>query len=182
MEEVGENQSIGRDSTDDYEVRENQWDQQWPGSSQQESVHPIEEIDNLGEESGFPDVVGTRDVMEAVRDAEPYMAPTDPPILPGGTEAIHTATGFGTSPEEETARQGPFKNDADLQDEALLMLRQDSLTSHYTLIPHVVDGVITIRGTVSDLDDAEHAASIVGEIDGVVDVVDEMQIDPDVEA
>jgi hypothetical protein len=183
MEEQTEaTQNIGTDSSTDYEERENLWDQQWPGDSEAEQVHTVTDIDNLDEELPFPDVVGTRDALESVRDAEAYMPPTDPPVLPGGREAIHTATGFGTSPDEEVSRDAPFASDADLEEEALVLLREDSLTSRYDLIPTVDSGVVTIRGVVSDLDDAEHALSIVGEIQGVVDVVDDMTLDPDVRA
>jgi hypothetical protein len=180
MEEVGEDQQIGQDSSNDYEARENLWDQQWPGDSERETVHASRAIDDLDEMSGFPDAVGTRDPLEAARDAEPYIPPIDPPVLPGGTEGIHTATGFGTDVEEETSRGEPYMRDGDLQDEALLLLRQDSLASHWTIQPDVEDGVVTLTGTVPTVDDAEYIQSIVGEIRGVVDVVDEMTINPDV--
>ena len=52
------------------------------------------------------------------------------------------------------------------------------MTSHYDLIAEVNDAVITIRGAVTDLDDAEHALSIVGEMPGIADVVDELTLDP----
>jgi osmotically-inducible protein OsmY len=130
--------------------------------------------------SGFPEAVGTRDPLEAVRDAEPYIAPIDPPVLPGGAEAIHTAAGFGTDVEEETSRGEPYENDGDLQDEILLLLREDSLASHWTIEPTVEDGVVTLRGTVPTVDDAEYIQSIIGEVRGVVDVEDEMTIDPNV--
>src|SRR5437588_552129 len=113
MEDVGEDQEGGVSSRNDYETRENQWDEAWPGGSHEEAVHPAGEIDNLDEETGFPDVVGTTDPLEAVRDAEPYEPPIDPPVLPGGTEGIHTAVGFGTSVDEEAAREGSLRNDAD---------------------------------------------------------------------
>lgn len=181
-EQTDQSPPIGTDSSTDYEARENLWDQQWPGDSEAEQVHNVPDVDSLDEDLEFPGVVGTRDALESVRDAEPYMPATDPPVLPGGREAIHTATGFGTSPDEETSRAAPFASDEDLQDEILLLLREDSLTSHYTLLPHVVRGVVTIRGVVSDLQDSEHATSIVSEVEGVVDVVDEMTINPDVNA
>jgi hypothetical protein len=180
MENVGEEQSLGEDSSNDYEARENLWDQQWPGDSERETVHPTREIDDENEMSGFPEAVGTRDPLEAVRDAEPYIAPIDPPVLPGGAEAIHTAAGFGTDVEEETSRGEPYENDGDLQDEILLLLREDSLASHWTIEPTVEDGVVTLRGTVPTVDDAEYIQSIIGEVRGVVDVEDEMTIDPNV--
>src|SRR5947209_9361625 len=144
MTEVGEDQPTGADPTSDYQVAENQWDQQWPGTGGDEGA-PTEDIDNLDEVTGFPDAVGTSDVIETTRDAEPYMAPVDPPVLPGKTEGIHVATGFGTSTEEETARSGPYPRDGDMEEAATLILRQDSLTSHYDLIAEVNDAVITIR-------------------------------------
>lgn len=180
MEEVGEEQSLGEDSSNDYEARENLWDQQWPGDSEREEVHATRGIGDENEMSGFPDAVGTRDPLEAARDAEPYIPPIDPPVLPGGTEAIHTATGFGTDAEEETERGEPYQNDADLEEEILLLLRQDSLSSHWTVLPTVVDGVVTLKGTVPTVQDAEYIQSIVGEVRGVVDVEDETTINPDV--
>jgi hypothetical protein len=175
-----EDQPIGTDSSNDYEARENLWDQQWPGDSERETVHSSRGIDDLDEMSGFPDTVGTRDPLEAARDAEPYIPPIDPPVLPGGIEAIHTATGFGTDVEEETERGAPYERDGDLEEEVLLLLRQDSLASHWTIEPTVEDGVVTLRGTVPTVDDAEYIQSLVGEIRGVVDVEDEMTINPDV--
>ena len=70
MEEVGEDQSLGEDSNNDYEARENLWDQAWPGDSERETVHSTRGIDDENEMSGFPDAVGTRDPLEAARDAE----------------------------------------------------------------------------------------------------------------
>jgi hypothetical protein len=165
-------------SSDDYEARENLWDEQWPGGDGAEVVHIAAEPDNLDEELPFPDVVGTRDSIEAVRDAEPYVPPTDPPVLPGGREGITMATGFGTSPDEEAAEDEPLRNDLDIEDEVTLLLRQDSLTSRYNLGADVDNGVVHIRGRVASIDDAEHALSIVGELPGLVDIVDDMTIDP----
>jgi osmotically-inducible protein OsmY len=180
MKEIGEDQPIGEDSSDDYEARENLWDQAWPGDSEREVVHATREIGDEDELSGFPESVGTRDPLEAARDAEPYVPPIDPPVLPGGAEAIHTATGFGTDVEEETERGAPYERDGDVEDEVTLLLRQDSLASHWEIVPNVEDGVVTLRGTVPTVDDAEYIQSIVGEVRGVVDVEDEMTIDPDV--
>lgn len=180
MEEVGAEQSLGADSSNDYEARENLWDQQWPGDSEQETVHSTSEIGDENEMSGFPDTVGTRDPLEAARDAEPYIPPIDPPVLPGGAEAIHTATGFGIDVEEETERGEPYEHDGDLEDEVRLLIRGDSLASHWTLEPTVEEGVVTLRGIVPTVQDAEYIQSIVGEVRGVVDVEDEMTINPDV--
>src|ERR687884_585660 len=90
-----------------YIERENEWDEQWPHAGVEASGgHPDDELDNIDEDTPFPGVVGTPDVIESVRDAEPYMPPTDPPVLPGGRDGIHVATGFGVSPGK---RQRPTR-------------------------------------------------------------------------
>jgi hypothetical protein len=165
----------------EYDSREHQWDDAWPTTDAETSAHPAGEADVDNEVMPFPEVAGTYDVEEAVRDAEPYVPPTDPPVLPGGYEAVHVATGFGLDAEEEAARGGEPRGDFDIQEQALLMLQQDSLTSRYGLDADVNEGVVRITGRVPSLDDAEHAMAIVGELSGVVDVVDDTVVDPNMD-
>ena len=51
-------------------------------------------------------------------------------------------------------------------------LEQDSLTSTLPLEVDVEDGVVTLRGQVQSEEDAEHAQWLLGELQGVVDVVE----------
>lgn len=162
---------------DSYAERESMWDEAWP-TSEGKDTHPGIEPDTTDEEVPFPDEVGTPDTIASVRDAEPYMAPTDPPVLPGGGEGVHMATGFGVSSEEETAREPAPQGDMDIQDEAMLLLRQDSLTSKYPLQVEVDRGFVYLRGTVPSTEDADHAMSILSTVQGVVDVVDETTVSP----
>jgi len=161
-----------------YDSREHQWDDAWPTTDGEVRTHSSPEVDVDDEVMPFPDVAGTSDVEEAVRDAEPYVPPTDPPVLPGGYEGVHVATGFGLDAEEEAARGGEPRGDFDIQDQALLVLQQDSLTSRYDLHVHVRDGVVRIHGRVPSLDDAEHAMALLSELPGVVDVEDDTTLDP----
>lgn len=164
--------------TESYIDRENQWDEQWPTSEAQiRNPHAGEEPDADDLETPFPGVVGTTDVLEAVRDAEPYMAPEDPPVVPGGAEGIEIATGFGMGVEEEGETDALLRGDEDIRDEVMLALRQDSLSSQYTWSVNVVHGVVRLRGAVPSIDDAEHAMSVIGELPGVVDVVDDTVVD-----
>lgn len=157
-----------------YQQRENLWDEQWPTDDADSTAEPTAlEPDNADEDLPFPDVVGSRDTIDSVRDAEPYVAPMDPPVLPGGTEGIHMATGFDSSVEEENAQEPPPRGDEDIRDLAMLTLEQDSLTSKFPLTVDVMDGVITLRGQVQSEEDAEHAQWLLGELQGVVDVVDD---------
>jgi hypothetical protein len=175
-----------RDET--YTQRENQWDEQWPDTGQEQTGHSAAELDNTDEMMPFPGEVGTSDPIAAVRDAEPYMPPIDPPVLPdnvlgGGGEGIAVATGFGVSPEEEAYEDrfssSPLpRSDADIEDEATLLLRQDSLTSTLPLRVQVENGVVRLTGEVQSTDEADHASWILGELAGVDEVIDDTSLAP----
>jgi len=158
-----------------YKQRESTWDEQMP-SQEGSSTHGANESDVENEFMPFPDTVGTTDSLVSVRDAEPYIPPIDAPVLPGGREGIHVATGFGMSAEEEDARELTPHGDEALHDQAMRLLADDSLTSTLDLDVRVADGVIRLYGTVASVDDAEHAQYMLGEIPGVVDVVDDTRL------
>jgi len=141
-------------------------------------VHAHAETDVEDEETPFPDVVGSTDPLVSVRDAEPYTPATDPPLLPGGKEGVHVATGFGESALEETAREHSPRGDQEVLERALRLLHDDSLTSTLDLHIRIYDGVIHLTGRVPSVDDAEYAQSVLGELAGVVDVVDDTEFDP----
>lgn len=163
---------------EDYRSREQQWDDQWPTVPNEPDEHLPDETDTTDEEIAFPDVVGVTDVDAAIRDAEPYVPAFDPPVLPGGRDGVHVATGFGLSPDEEAMRDRAPRGDEDIQEQALLALQQDSLTSQYDLHVHVVDGVARLTGVVPSIDDGEHAAALLSELPGVEEVLDETVLDP----
>src|SRR5690348_17114913 len=103
------------ETDESYAERENMWDEQWPVTDPSSRDHLSLEPDNLDEELPFPEAVGTSDAIESVRDAEPYMPPTDPPVLPGGPDGIHVATGFGVSQDEEAAHDPAPRGDEDIR-------------------------------------------------------------------
>jgi hypothetical protein len=164
-------------SSEDYTARENLWDEQWPENEQ--STGHASDTDDQDELTPFPNAVGTSDSLEAVRDAEPYDPPTDAPVLPGGIYGVHVATGFGESALEEAARDGTPTDDEDIRQEVVLTLRDDSLTSQLPLHAAVADGVVRLTGRVSSIDDAEYAQSLVSNVPGVQDVIDNTTVDPD---
>ncbi|HEX8919278.1 MAG TPA: BON domain-containing protein [Chloroflexota bacterium] len=161
-----------------YASRENQWDEAWPGTGEKVDRHPPEEIDTDGEVSPFPEISGTTDSLESTRDAEPYVPPSDPPVLPGGAEGIHMGVGFGFSAEEEAYSDPASRGDESIHDEAMRVLREDSLTSRYPLSITVNRGMVRLSGTVQSLEDAEYAMSLLGNLAGVVDVVDDTSLEP----
>ncbi len=172
-------ETVRESSSDNYRERENLWDEQWPTTPEERYPTPPEYPSNLDEELPYPETVGTEDVIASVRDQEPYSPPTDPPVLPGGQEGIHIATGFGASPEEETFREPPARGDEDLHDEALLILRHDSDTSKLPLDVVVRSGVVHLVGEVPSAMDAERASDMLSYVSGVVDVVDDTTVNPD---
>lgn len=165
------------DTTQSYESRENLWDQQWP----QEGTEHEADTDNEDELTAYPGTVGTDDPLVSARDGEPYDPPTDPPVLPGGKYGVHVATGFGSSALESAVRDDAARDDADIDREVNLTLHEDSLTSKYSLHAAVESGIVRLTGRIPSADDAEYAQSLLSNVPGVVDVVDDTTIDPGAE-
>jgi BON domain len=166
------------DGGDGYDEAESLMANQWPSSREEDMRHLSTEVDIDDEETPFPGVTGTLDADEAISEADPYVPPIDPPVLPGGPEGIHVATGFGLSSEDEAADDPGPRGDADIREEATLTLQHDSLTSQYDLRVSVLNGVIRLRGAVDSMEAADHASWILGELKGVVDVVDDTTLTP----
>ena len=164
-----------RTESEDYRQRESQWDDAWPGPREE---HAVEEPDIEDEDSPYPETVGTSDSAFAVSEGEPYTPAVDPPVLPGGRDGIDVATGFGLSSDEEASEEPAPRGDEDIVDEVMLTLRQDSVASTYSFEVGVRDGFVTLRGTVGSLDEVEHILSVVSQLPGVVDVIDETILQP----
>src|SRR5579872_3161085 len=132
--------------------------------------YPIEEV--LPEtQEGWTTLPG-----ESVEEAEPYMPPTDPPVLESPDQGIEVATGFGTSPEDAPFRADAPPGDAWLEDEVRRVLREDSATAGLNIDVRVERGVAIIRGFVSDVDDAEQAEAVAARVPGIKDVIDQTEV------
>ncbi len=145
-----------------------------------------------GEEAGFDmgfgdpfEEEGTTDVQAAIEDGLTYFAPVDPPIdgRLGGQQGAGVSGGFaGTSLDEMDA---PAKEldppldpqrtltDDDLAAAVVRALAGDSYTTDLPIEVSARHGVVYLRGTVNSMDDAEMAASVAGEVHGVLDVNDD---------
>jgi hypothetical protein len=118
----------------------------------------------------------TSDPMEAADSAEPYMAPTDPPVVPkGGPDNIEVAEGFAGTSEGAEERAG-VPGDDEITARVKDLLRIDAATSTLDLDVETVDGVVYLRGTVPGFEDTDVAAEVAARVPGVVDVVDEMTV------
>ncbi|HUQ41736.1 MAG TPA: BON domain-containing protein [Candidatus Limnocylindrales bacterium] len=101
------------------------------------------------------------DPIRAVEEAEPYFPPTDPGVVDTSPVAVSVS---GGSPDEALATR--IRHD----------LRADAATSELALEVAVEEGVVTLRGVVSDMQDSDNALEVAGRLPGVVDVVDELEI------
>ncbi len=118
----------------------------------------------------------TDDPLIAADYAEPYIAPTDPPVVPGGRDTIEVAQGFAGTSEGAEDRAGT-PGDDEITERVRDRLRTDAATSTLTLRVHTIDGVVYLRGLAQSLDDTDLAAEVASRVPGVVDVVDEMQVE-----
>lgn len=120
----------------------------------------------------------TDDPMVSSDNAAPYMAPTDPPVVPGGRDGIEVADGFAATSEGAADRAGS-PGDDDITARVHDLLRGDAATTSLELDVETIDGVVYLRGMVQTLDDSDMAAEVASRVPGVVEVVevvDEMTV------
>ncbi len=135
-----------------------------------------EDTGTLGLEGSDDRTDVTDDPLVAADYAEPYIAPTDPPVVPGGRDTIEVAQGFAGTSEGYEERAGT-PGDDEITERVRDLLGSDAATSTLNLHVYTVDGVVYLRGRVQSLDDTDLAAEIATRIPGVVDVVDEMTVE-----
>lgn len=118
----------------------------------------------------------TDDPMVASDYAEPYLAPTDPPVVPGGRDSIEVAQGFApTSEGADTAGDLPVDDDT-ITARVQRLLQTDAATSTLNLAVTTRNQVVYLRGVVSSTDDGDLAAAVASRVPTVIDVVDETTV------
>lgn len=133
-------------------------------------------------EADFTGDIGTTDPQVSAAEGIPYMPPTDPVVgidpAPGGDGELEVIGGFqATSLDDPTATGGlTLPADDDLSAAVLRALRADALTTDLVIQTDTRAGVVTIRGTVETLDDAENAEAVARDVEGVVDVNEELTV------
>jgi hypothetical protein len=140
-----------------------------------ESLEMLTELELRAEE--------TDDAYIAAEEGVTYVPPIDPPTVPSDSlEGAEVAAGFGVSSLDE-----PYNLDGhssfELGDDEMVArvraaLRADSATTQYAdaVAISVRNGVVILRGTVLDLEDSDNIAAVAGYIEGVVEVVDELDV------
>jgi osmotically-inducible protein OsmY len=136
---------------------------------------------------------GARDVQEAVEEAEPYFPPTDPVVHPSDDdEGLEVIGGFQDTSMDELADEPALdrpeddspgaaaraRDDETIREDVIRELREDAATTDLDVPVEVYRGIVVLRGVVPSLDDALNAEEVAGRVPGVLEVQDEMTIEP----
>ena len=121
---------------------------------------------------------------EAWEQGLTYTPPDDPPILPStDPQGVEIAAGFAPSmiesnPDEEELPTEVDNNDLDLEDNIYLILRNTSETTDLAdqINISVVDGIVTLEGTVPSDADIALVDEIVSKVAGVVDIENLLEV------
>lgn len=150
-----------------------------PDTEDEEAIEPgdftdQEILSNAGGAAG-PSAISDID-QEFSEGEEVYVPPTDPPS-DGAEEVIG---GFQTtSMDPEAVVRSRFVGghaDAALHDAVLRELRQDASTTALEIEAVVIEGIVTLRGTVDDILDAENAEAVAERVEGIREVHDELKL------
>lgn len=125
----------------------------------------------------------TSDSQEATEEGYPYLAPSDPPVLPSeDLEGVRIAAGFAPSmeeshPDQEVKPARVEKGDLELEEHVYKALRYSSETQNLTDVEVCVcEGVVLLRGTVQSQDDIATVDDIVTDLDGVRAVRNDLRV------
>jgi hypothetical protein len=119
--------------------------------------------------------------LKAQQQGLVYDPPDDPPVLPSDSpQGIEIAAGFAKETQFEDPR-GEYVperlagGDWDIQARIVAVLHKSSLTNQMTEIQvEVQDGIAYLSGKVDTLDDIDVVCSVIEQIEGVVDVEEEL--------
>jgi hypothetical protein len=147
-----------------------------PGEPVEQNLESLGALELRSGETANPDV--------AAEEGVTWVPPIDPPVVPGeGPEGLQVASGFGSSaladPYDEDHHSDLLSAEGELNDRVREALRADSSTS--TLEDRIaigtIGGRVVLRGVVSDIEDSENVVAVAERAEGVIEVVDELEIE-----
>ena len=124
---------------------------------------------------------GQDDLSDPVADGdEAYVPPTDPVTTTNAHGETSVLGGFSLSAAEQitparSASDGQIGDEA-IADAVRTVLLQDAATTDLDVRVTVRRGIVHLRGSVADLDDAENAEEVARRVVGIVDVVEELDV------
>jgi len=137
------------------------------------------EVDEtLDLEPDYAEDPGTVDLAEIHEQEDTFFAPTDTVVRTSNDyDGVDVLGGFSdTSMDTEAAGTGPLATDDLLGQFVLRELREDAYTSDMDIRVFVDGSVVTVRGVVDTLEDAEYVESVAGRVPGVEEVREELAI------
>ena len=126
----------------------------------------------------------TSDPYVASDEGLPYVPPTDPVVVPDDSdpEGVRIAAGTGSTaldePFDEDHHAEPLSAEDEVTSRVREALRADAATSAYADSLEIdVDGdVVTLRGTVDDIEDSDTVAAVASVVSGIAEVRDETEV------
>lgn len=126
----------------------------------------------------------TSDSMVATEAGLPYSPPTDPVVRPAeNNQGLEIVGGFGAAADDAfpddpvgTALGAAPPGDEDLEEQVLAELAADAMTTDLAIEVAARNGVVRLRGRVPTLDDAEAAEAVAGNVPGVREVIEELEV------
>jgi hypothetical protein len=133
--------------------------------------------ENPDDEMVDDDYAPERD-MGAVDDDSAFDPPVDPPIVPLGDDGAEVPEDADDDEDDDlgATKDGPLTDD-DISIRVRRLLRGDAATSMLRIAVSTEDGVVTLRGAVQTLDDTDNAAEVASRVEGVVEVIDELDVE-----
>ena len=166
-----------REGPTDTEVYEGELE---AGGGLEAAAGPFDELTTLEERPGE-----TGDPNVAAEEGEAWVPPVDPPVVADRTspDGMTVAAGFGTTAIDEPFDADHHSSALPADDEVTARVREallaDARTSRLADRVRVATqaGRVRIRGVVDDLDDGDLLAEVATDVTGVVEVLDETEVD-----
>jgi osmotically-inducible protein OsmY len=110
-------------------------------------------------------------------DLEPLLdAPSDSPIISRARNGVESQDNEDDDEDEKPPARRPPTDD-EISSRVRRLLRTDSATTMLRVHVSTEDGVVTLQGSVQTLDDTDNAAEVASRVDGVLDVIDELEVE-----
>jgi len=148
---------------------------------QEDGVESLESLEDLADAGLREDE--TSDPELAAEEGLAYVPPTDPPVIPADNkEGIEIAAGFGATsldePYDEDHPSELLTPEDEMTARVREALRADAETSRYADDVGIESdgGLVLLRGMVDDLEDSDALVAVASEVNGVVEVRDELEV------